>query len=335
MAVYAARIGLIYEHWQTVLKAIELMPESLQKTNRWQYWHAKASMQEKPQLDEVWKHNAFAELAKQRDYYGFLSALLLERSFDFNDHAISFSPDFQAQIKAIPGLEIALELYAAGELIGARREWRHALLDLPATHMISAAHIAKDWGWASQAVLTTIMARSWDELSLRFPLSYREYMHRGARMAGIELPWAYAIARQESAMNPAATSHAGAKGLMQLMPATAKETVKRNALPVKATDLHNEKVNSMIGTAHLGELARRYDGNRILASAAYNAGQHRADAWLKRSNREQSFDVWIETIPFKETRNYVQNVLMFSAIYDYRFENEVTFIKPNEWIVNR
>lgn len=335
VAVYAARIALVFEHWQTVLVAIEYMPESLQKTNRWQYWHAKASMQENPQLDDVWKHNAFAELAKQRDYYGFLSALLLERSFDFNDHAISFSPDFQAQIKAIPGLEIALELYAAGELIGARREWRHALLDLPATHMISAAHIAQDWGWASQAVLTTIMARSWDELSLRFPLTYREYMHRGARMAGIDLSWAYAIARQESAMDPSATSHAGAKGLMQLMPATAKETVKRNALPVKAQDLHNEKVNSMIGTAHLGELSRLYDGNRILASAAYNAGKHRANAWLKRSSRAQSFDVWIDTIPFKETRNYVQNVLMFAAIYDYRLENDVEFIKSNEWVINR
>ncbi|MEM8499083.1 MAG: transglycosylase SLT domain-containing protein [Pseudomonadota bacterium] len=335
VAVYAARIALVFEHWQTVLAAIEHMPESLQKTNRWQYWHAKASMQENPQLDDVWKHNAFAELAKQRDYYGFLSALLLERSFDFNDHAISFSPDFQAQIKEIPGLEIALELYAAGELISARREWRHALLDLPATHMISAAHIAQDWGWASQAVLTTIMARSWDELSLRFPLSYTEYMHRGARMAGIELSWAYAIARQESAMNPAATSHAGAKGLMQLMPGTAKETVKRNALPVKAQDLHNEKVNSMIGTAHLGELSRLYDGNRILSSAAYNAGKHRADAWLKRSSRAQAFDVWIDTIPFKETRNYVQNVLMFAAIYDYRMENDVEFIKTNEWVINR
>ncbi len=335
VAVYAARIALVFEHWQTVLMAIEHMPESLQKTNRWQYWHAKASMQENPQLDDVWKHNAFAELAKQRDYYGFLSALLLERSFDFNDHAISFSPDFQTQIKQIPGLEIALELYAAGELVSARREWRHALLELPATHMIAAAHIAQDWGWASQAVLTTIMARSWDELSLRFPLSYREYMHRGARMAGIELSWAYAIARQESAMNPAATSHAGAKGLMQLMPGTAKETVKRNALPVKAQDLHNEKVNSMIGTAHLGELSRLYGGNRILSSAAYNAGKHRANAWLKRSSRAQAFDVWIDTIPFKETRNYVQNVLMFAAIYDYRLENDVEFIKTNEWVINR
>ncbi|MFK8019431.1 MAG: transglycosylase SLT domain-containing protein [Pseudomonadales bacterium] len=333
VAVYAARIALLFEHWETVLAAIDTMPESLQKTTRWQYWHAKASMQEDPKLDDVWRHNAFAELARKRDYYGFLSALLLQRSFDFNDRTVSFSPDFQSQISQIPGLNIALELYAAGELTSARREWRYALLDLPNTHMIAAAHIAQDWGWSSQAVLTTIMARSWDELSLRFPLSYREYMHRGARLAGIELSWAYAIARQESAMNPDAISHAGARGLMQLMPATAKATVKRNALPVSATNLLNEKDNSLIGSAHLGELSRNYNGNRILSSAAYNAGKSRANKWLKRSKQAQPFDVWVETIPFKETRNYVQNVLMFAAIYSYRLEENVEFIKTQEWII--
>lgn len=333
VAVYAARIALLFEDWQTVLKAIDVMPESLRKTSRWQYWHAKASMQENPKLDEVWQHNAFAELAGKRDYYGFLAAQLLERSFDFNDHAVSFSPDFQRQIRQLPGLQTALELFAAGELTAARREWRHALLELPDTHKIAAAHVAKEWGWASQAVMTTIMANAWDELSLRFPLTYREYMNSGARAAGIDLAWVYAIARQESAMNPTAISHAGARGLMQLMPATAKATVKRNALPVDATDLLNEKTNSVIGSAHLGELFRSYSGNRILASAAYNAGKARSDAWLKRSSRQQSFDVWVETIPFKETRNYVQNVLMFAAIYDYRLENDVAFVQPEEWII--
>lgn len=333
VAVYAARIALLFEHWPTLLAAIETMPESLQKTTRWQYWHAKASMQEDPKLDEVWRHNAFSELARQRDYYGFLSAMLLQRSFDFNDRNVSFSPDFRAQIARIEGLKIALELYASGELTSARREWRYALLDLPNTHMIVAAHIAEDWGWSSQAVLTTIMARSWDELSLRFPLTYREYMNRGTRLAGIELPWAYAIARQESAMNPDAVSHAGARGLMQLMPATAAATVKRNALPVSAKNLLSEKDNSLIGTAHLGELSRYYKGNRILSSAAYNAGKSRANAWLARVKRAQPFDVWVETIPFKETRGYVQNVLMFSAIYSYRLEQDIEFIKTQEWII--
>ena len=120
---------------------------------------------------------------------------------------------------------------------------------------------------------------------------------------------------------------------MQLMPATAKATVKRNALPVSATNLLNEKDNSLIGSAHLGELSRNYGGNRILSSAAYNAGKSRADKWLKRSKQAQPFDVWVETIPFKETRNYVQNVLMFSAIYSYRLEENVEFIKTQEWII--
>ncbi len=334
VAVYAARIALHFEHWSTVLQAIKLMPASLQDTNRWQYWHAKASMMENPKLDQIWKHDAFGELAGQRDYYGFLAALLLERSFDFNDHAISFSPDFRRKIEEIHGVKVALELFAAGQKVSARREWRHALRNLPDTHVVAAGHIASSWGWSSEAVYTTIMARAWDELTLRFPLNFQEYMRRGTHRADIDIAWAYAIARQESAMNPKAVSHAGAKGLMQLMPATAKATIRRNSLPLESPQLLDERDNTWIATAHLGELARYYNGNRILASAAYNAGKSRSDKWLKRTRRSMAFDVWVETIPFKETRQYVQNVLMFAAIYNYRMGRDIVFIKPDEWIIN-
>ena len=331
VAVYAARISLLYNNWKILLKAIDFMPETLQQKERWQYWHAKASLALNPKLDEMWKHDAFGTLAVKRDFYGFLSARLLGQSFDFNDKTLTFGSDALSKVENTKGIIAALELYAADEPLNALREWHHALSQLPDTHMVVAAHIAEQWGWSNLAIQSTIKARAWDELKLRFPVSYVEYMKYGAKRGGIDLSWMYAIARQESAMNPSARSHAGAKGLMQLMPATAKATIQRNRLQIKNLDLLQEKQNSLVGGTHLGELIRYYDGNRALATAAYNAGKSRANSWLKRIDRTMPLDAWVETIPFKETRNYVQNVFMFASIYQYRLEQEPYFIKNSEW----
>lgn len=333
VAIYAARVSLLFEDWAGVQKAIEFLPQEIKDKQRWQYWNTRAQIQQDPSLDTEWKKAQLEKLAEQRDFYGFLAATELGQTFKLNDEALTFGPKFIDSLAQHPGLSVALELYAVGEETSAKREWRHALLDAPIEQQIASAHLARDWGWTSQSVYSTIMARSWNELSLRFPLAYQEYMLRGARQGGIELSWAYAIARQESAMNPSAISHAGAKGLMQLMPATARETIRKHSLPIRTPNLLDEKDNALIASTHLGELSRKYGGNRILASAAYNAGKHRADSWLSRNKNAQSFDVWIETIPFKETRNYVQNVLMFSAIYNYRMNDDVVFVKPTEWVI--
>jgi soluble lytic murein transglycosylase len=160
-------------------------------------------------------------------------------------------------------------------------------------------------------------------------LAFHESFINSARVAVISPQWSIAVARQESAFMTDARSGAGALGLMQLMPATAKQTAHRHGVRYSAAnDLIDPYKNIKLGTAYLGNMFRRFSNNRILASAAYNAGPSRVKRWL---NPALPLDVWIETIPFTETRNYVQNVLMFASIYSRRLNLKQPLIYPSEW----
>jgi soluble lytic murein transglycosylase len=169
----------------------------------------------------------------------------------------------------------------------------------------------------------------WNALDTRFPLAYLDSFRAAARKSDIPANWNLSIARQESAFMPDAKSSAGALGLMQLLPSTAKGTARRQGLreptDFSLTDPHK---NIEIGSAYLGQMFRRFDNNRILASAAYNAGPTRVSQWLDKS---VPLDVWIETIPYSETRGYVMNILMFSAIYADKLEQQPVLIYPHEY----
>ena len=138
----------------------------------------------------------------------------------------------------------------------------------------------------------------------------------------IEPALAHAIIRQESEFNPKAKSRAGAMGLMQLMPATARHVAKRNDLPYRRHRLTNPAYNISLGTRYLAQMLERYDGSYVLAIASYNAGPGNVDKWIRRFGRpgnsvEQVIN-WIERIPFSETRNYVQRVMENLQIYRRR-----------------
>jgi soluble lytic murein transglycosylase len=132
--------------------------------------------------------------------------------------------------------------------------------------------------------------------------------------------WAYAITRQESAFKVDAQSHAGARGLMQLKPSTALHVAKRQKITLSPAnssirkELIDPTTNIKLGVAHLKEMLDYYQGNPVLATAAYNAGKHRVNQWLRDNHISNSL-VWIEQIPYKETREYVKNVLTYQQIY--------------------
>ncbi len=128
-----------------------------------------------------------------------------------------------------------------------------------------------------------------------------------------------------------AKSPAGAMGLMQLLPTTARQTARKNGLRFAKNDLLTPEKNITLGSHYLNHLLDEFDGNRILVAAAYNAGPNRVKQWLNKDKDDQlPYDVWIETIPFKETRGYVQNVLSFSVIYAYRLGQKQSFITTKE-----
>ncbi|MGM0434903.1 MAG: lytic transglycosylase domain-containing protein, partial [Pseudomonadota bacterium] len=140
-----------------------------------------------------------------------------------------------------------------------------------------------------------------------------------AREYSLDVNWVYALARQESAFQPDARSHRGAFGLLQLLPATARETAREAGLSFNGiTTLLDPAANIRLGSAHLSGLLQRFDNNRILATAAYNAGEYRVSQWIDEDTRDLASDIWVETMPYHETRQYVRNVMAYTVIYGYR-----------------
>jgi soluble lytic murein transglycosylase len=227
----------------------------------------------------------------------------------------------------------ALELFATGDISSARNEWLYASRSFTKEQMIAAAKLARDQELHPMAIQAMIKAQAWNDLSIRFPLAYNEKIQATAQQENIDTNWLYAIARQESAFSHDAKSSAGALGVLQLMPATAKQTARAMGVRYSTYDLLRPNTNIKIGGNYLGKLFRQFDGNRVLATAAYNAGPSRVRQWLQNNKYPLEKDVWIETIPFKETRHYVQNVLTFSVIYGYRRDEQYQMLKSSENII--
>ncbi len=205
----------------------------------------------------------------------------------------------------------------------ARREWARALHGADADTLRLAADLANRNGWYDRAVFTLTSGEALRLYRLRFPLVRQDGVVTQAEQAGIDPAWAYGILRSESAWVTDARSGADARGLMQLVPATAARVARRSGLSWGGGDtLYDPGVNIELGTRYLAELAARYDGAQWLTSAAYNAGPNRVDQWLA-ARGALAPDLFIATIPFKETREYVARVMAFSLIYDWRLHGTV------------
>ena len=193
--------------------------------------------------------------------------------------------------------------------------------------MRAAALIAEAAHWHDQAIFTLARTGYWDDLKLRFPLEFRDLVTGTARRNALDAAWVYAIIRQESAFMDDARSRAGAMGLMQLMPGTARHVAR--SLPGQPAphrrDLLQPEVNIALGSTYLGQLKQRLEDNPVLATAAYNAGPHRVDRWLPQ--RDLDADVWVELVPFRETRRYVRRVMSYMVIYDKRLGREPRRLK--------
>ena len=183
--------------------------------------------------------------------------------------------------------------------------------------MLMAAQLAHDWSWHDRAIMTLMQADYWDDLEKRFPLAHRDLVQTNAKLHGVEAAWTFAIIRQESAFTEDAKSHAGAMGLMQLMPATAKQVAHNLQVRFHRNDLLDASTNVMLGVSFLRRMLDQFKGNKVLATAAYNAGGHRVTKWLPKEGSIPA-DLWVELVPFNETRDYCKRVLTYTVIYEQR-----------------
>lgn len=322
------RQSLTHQDWSSVMVLINLLPQQQQNSNRWQYWKARALGVSADEADRQIARNIMVKLSSERSFYGFVSADILQNQYNYQHEPNRVTLEQILSLEESPGVQRALELFALGERSRARREWYFSTSSFNNEERNIAARVALRWGWYKASIQSTIDAGTWNHLDNRFPVAYSDNFITHARRANIPVQWSLAIARQESAFMPDAKSVSGALGVMQLMPGTAKEVASKIGVSyTNNRSLTNPDLNIRLGTHYLGQMLRKFNGNRILASAAYNAGPGRVNQWL---NPKVPFDVWIETIPFTETRNYVQNVLMFSSIYSRRMNELQPLIYPHE-----
>lgn len=312
---WRVREALSRGDWPSALAALKKMPPAQRSDSRWRYFEAR--MSEKTG-DRAAAQRLYRETAGSPTFHGFLAADRLEQPYALcawipNDPATTVQA-----VARDPAVVRAMELWQSERPGWATAEWNEALSRFDDTQRRIAVQVAQDNGWFDRAVFS--LGKQPDEqrlYRLRFPLHHEDTIKREAAKHGIDPAWVAAEIRAESIFNPKARSGANAMGLMQVLPSTGAGVAKRLGIPYAgAASLYDADTNIAIGTAYLREMEDKY-AVPYVAIAAYNAGPAPTARW---QSQRPGFDpdVWIETISYKETREYVARVLAFSVIYDWR-----------------
>lgn len=313
------RRALKAKQWQHVLRFHALLSPKQQQTDRWRYWQAHA-LHETGQQHAAQAH--LASLATQRSFYGFLAADEQNHPYQLNEQ--SSSPKRPQPLSAITqqGLARITELKALAKWVAARSEWNALLRQAKPQEIDYLPTLAMEQGWWDFAITGAIKSQKWDDLELRFPAPYRAIFQQFAKMRHVDESLLLAIARRESSFYSHAASGKHAKGLMQLLPSTAKQMARKIGFRYPGNKgLFEPSVNVRLGSAYVRHLMRHYQHNRLLTAAAYNAGPTNVKKWVN-DGKPLPFNIWVETLPYKETREYVQAILAYRLIYALRVQGD-------------
>ena len=327
-----------------------------QQKQEWRYWQAKTiAKRDSKKTKEI-----LTALSDERGFYPMLAAAKLHpktrgNGYDFGQPELLIAPSISDPYwadefkKVKPALEEIAELRQLERFGPAKQRWRFLLENLSGDDkkekQMALSQYANQQNWFDLGVDGSIIAKAFDYIQLRLPIAYSDYYDialksrpalsitkpQASLNTNVSKSFAMAISRQESAWNPQAQSSANARGLMQLLPSTAKATADNAKLPYAGeADLFKPLNSILLGTAHLAELNAKYPNNRILIASAYNAGAHRVEKWLARANGKLEMDEFVASIPFYETRGYVQNVLTYDFYYQILQEKEEPQTFSNE-----
>ncbi|MEZ0155483.1 MAG: transglycosylase SLT domain-containing protein [Candidatus Reddybacter sp.] len=326
------RILLRADDWVVLKQWIDDLPTPIRDEQRWRYWQARAQLMTSSDMAVIDQaKTTFRELSRFRSFYGFLASDRVGNPYRMAENPLLLKSANIDSLASTPAMLRVRELFVHGENLSARREWYQATKKFEPDQLLVAAQLADQEQWYSQAILAMAAARYWDDIDIRFPEPYRQDFEKQAGRVNLPLTLLFAISRQESAFAADVTSPAGARGLMQLMPRTAKQVARKHNIHYKSRQqLFEPAKNILLGSRYFKDLMLRFSDNRILSIASYNAGPHRVAGWRKKTDAKLPYDVWIETIPFNETRQYVQNVLAYSIIFAHHLGEDQPVLSPAE-----
>jgi len=319
------RFALKRQQWKNVEKLINQYPDP--KSPCWQYWLARAK---EANGNSAQAHEIYLLLAENRNYYGFLSSLRLNKKPTFqNENPVNNMAILKPYQPFTDNIKL---LYTNNQELQASRLLNDFVSELPKEDKSALIYwLGNALQWHGKSVYLSNNEELNNQLALRFPLAYKDSVNAFAKNYSLPQALIYAIIRQESGFRVDVMSPVGARGLMQVMPATAIQVTKSQKIAYSDKDqLFSSQKNINIGVAYLKYLAKHFREHPLLMAAAYNAGPRQVNYWLKNHPPKQ-IDIWIETLPWHETRNYLKNVISFYIVYQYRMNTKQdlnAFMKP-------
>lgn len=297
--------------WRGIIEAVGKHSESPMAL----YWLARAREASGQDAKAIYR-----KAATYRSYYGFLAADKIGQPYQFTPEITQPDANIQRQLDQNASLVRAKRLARYGDAVAARRE----ILPVAKPMLLPRKRQLTYWlsrnGFHFEAIYILGKMRDWNDIAVRFPMPYDTQVQAASDLTGTDAMWIYAILRQESSMDPNAVSRARAKGLMQLIPSTARRMASALGLSLSGDAIFDPSINTQLGANYLAKMYERF-GNIALASAAYNAGPGRVDEWVTRNMDDMT--IWVETIPFNETRKYVKHILEYQQVYAHRLGKQI------------
>lgn len=319
---WRVRAALRRGQWGVVRSTIDRMSVPVRQDPAWTYWYGRGLA---AQGEEAGARAYYLRIAGQTEFYGLLASEELGYVVTIPEGSYAPAEREVAAAGREPGLVRALELIGLGMRTEGVREWLFTLRSFDDKRLLAAAELARRAEVYDRAIQAADRTERLHNFSLRYPVPYRDVFQEYARTQQLDVAWVLGLVRQESRFVSYARSGAGAAGLMQVMPRTARYVASR----MKMRDFRQHRVtdvqtNVTLGTGYMRIVLEQL-GHPVLASAAYNAGPARAKRW--RADRPLEGAIYAETIPFAETREYVKKVTANSVFYAALLENRVTPIK--------
>jgi len=314
---WKVRSALLEQNWPHVAQALAGLTLEEQQQPQWQYWLARALIEtgDAPQGQSIYNR-----LSEDRSFYGFMAADAVMKPYSLIDKPVLLADNALATLTQKADFKVVQELAFLNRDAEAKRQWWFAVNKLSKEQQMIAAKLAQQWQWDQVAIMTLVKTDYWDDLALRFPVTYLSQVQSNAGRQELDPAIIFGLMRQESMLDQNAMSAVGARGLMQIMPETGQQIARKLNEPWQAENsLFNPDVNIKYGAFYYKQLLTRFDGHFALAMAAYNAGPNRVSKWLP-NDKSVPADIWIETIPYKETRKYVTSVLSYAIIYQQRIQ---------------